>query len=118
MSANKGIIFFIPFLGFDSSSFKMDEEIPFYCTGALINVHLQPWRVNSSSELHLQHCSHQLGTSERHLSSGAAVPLPVIFPRSAPRPSSLLIPSLGKQDLFGHYLLLLHNPPQHTAGSC
>lgn len=47
MSAKEGIIFF------DSSSFKMDEEIPFYCKGALINVHLQLWGANSNSELHI-----------------------------------------------------------------
>lgn len=51
MSAKEGIIFF------DSSSFKMDEEIPFYCKGALINVHLQLWGANSNSELHIQHCT-------------------------------------------------------------
>lgn len=111
MSAKEGIIFF------DLSSFKMDEEIPFYCKGALINVHLQLQGVHSNSELHIQHCSHQPKTSKRYLSSRAAMSLSVIFPCFTLCPSFLIL-SRRKQDLFSSSCLLLHNPLQHTAGSC
>lgn len=91
MSAKEGIIFFY------SSSFKMDEEIPFYCKGGLINVHVQLRGVNSNSELHntVLHPS----ASKRYLSSRAAVSLSVIFPCFTLCLSFLML-SIRKQDLY------------------